>query len=1068
MHRFVRLQFLLSVSLIGLLLLLSGQELKVQSSTQSASQPSVNSKPIPQLTPGKPIEQDLKGGEKHTYPIQLKANDYLKLVVEQHGVDVVVRLISPDGKTLHEVDSPNGTQGPEPLSAIIEQGGSYTVEVESLEKTAPSGKYELKLEPLNPATEQDRVQVEIETQSAEVEKLRQAGKYDQALPLAQQTLDKAEKIFGSEHLLVAGRLNTLALIYESKGSYAKAEPLYVKALAVYENELGANHPLVASTLDNMAVLLYRKGEYARAEPLYLRALAIYEKASGSDNLEVVNILNNLAALSYQKGDYARAEPLFLRSLAISEKILGANHPAISNVLNNLAALSYQKGDYARAEPLMVRALAIAETALGPDHPDVAQSLSSLASLYQIKGDYTNAEPLLVRALAIREKSLGADHLSVANSLNNLAGIYQGKGEFAKAEPLYVRALAISEKVLGPSHPIIANLLNNLAVLYMSNREYAKAEPLYVRALAIREKTLGAGHPETAQSLNNLATFYHKGGDYAKAGRLLVRALAITETTLGAEHREVAGSLNSLAAVSEARGDIPQAIQYRIRSNDATERDLVRNLVAGSEFQKSTYLKQTASYTHSTLSLHLQSAPHDLEAAQAGFTVILRRKGRALDAMTDALAILRSQQRPETQKLLDDYTSLVGQISVLTLRGPGTKKPEVHLAEIRSLEDQKEKLENDISRRSGEFKAQTTPITLEAVQKLIPTNAALVEYVVYRPFDAKTGDFGKPQYAAYVLQGIGDRGQGIGIEKQGSGFRVPGSGLKAKRMQSPQDALSGPNSGSKEKDEGQKVEPGTRNPEPGTLALKPGTLSWVDLGDAEPIDQAVAALRQALSSSKKSTVTEVQSVSQTLDKLVMKPVRKLVGSAHHLLISPDGALNLVPFSALVDEKGKFLVEDYTLTYLTSGRDLLRLGVKIESHDPPLVMADPDYKEGNGPQLLGSPLPRLSRLVGARIEGEGIKAIFPKAQLKMKSEATKAILKQAVRPELLHIATHGYFLKDAPPQSTADDLPQAQRSLARVSQDAETQREQRELNPLLRSMLFFAGANQGGSGENDGVM
>ncbi|MBI4749735.1 MAG: hypothetical protein HY774_14705 [Acidobacteria bacterium] len=95
--------------------------------------------------------QTLNPGEKHTYPLTLNTNDYLKLVVEQHGIDVVVRLIGPDGKLIQEVDSPNGTQGPEPLSSIIEQTGSYTLEVESLEKTAPPGKYELRLEAVKPA-----------------------------------------------------------------------------------------------------------------------------------------------------------------------------------------------------------------------------------------------------------------------------------------------------------------------------------------------------------------------------------------------------------------------------------------------------------------------------------------------------------------------------------------------------------------------------------------------------------------------------------------------------------------------------------------------------------------------------------------------------------------------------------------------------------------------------------------------------------------------------------------------------------------------------------------------------
>ncbi|MBI4748669.1 MAG: tetratricopeptide repeat protein [Acidobacteria bacterium] len=1082
MHRFVRLQRILSVSLIGSLGLLLGQELQVQSSTQSTSQSSVNSKSIPQLTPGKPIERELNSGEKHSYPLQLKTNDYLKLVVEQRGIDVVVRLIGPDGKTLQEVDSPNGTQGSEPISAIIEQGGRYSIEIESLEKTAPPGKYDLSVEPVRVATEQDRAQIEIEKQSAEVEKLRQAGKYDQALPLAQQVLDRAERIFGSEHLLVAGNLNTLAVLYRAKGDLAKAEPLYVRSLAIYEKVLGAEHPNVATSLINLAVFYQTKGEYTRAEPLYVRALPIFEKTLGAEHPFVATSLSNLALLYTAKGDYPRAESLYMRSLAIREKTLGANHPDVATSLNNLAALCQVKGEYTRAELLFVRSLAIREKALGAnhpetavnlnnladlyrekgdyikaellyvkslaifekvlgtthplvalnlnnlallysekgdytqaeslyvrslairekvvgaDHPSIATSLNNLALLYYSKGDYTRAEPLFLRSVAILEKVLGAEHASVANGLNNLAGLYRDKGDYARAEPLFLRSLAINEKTLGAEHASVASSLNNLAVFYRDKGDSTQVEPLYIRALAIREKALGADHPETAGSLHNLAVFYRDKGEYTRAESLLVRSLVIREKALGADHPETATTLNNLAVLYQAKGETAQAIQYWKRGNDTTERDLVRNLASGSELQKALYLKQTATRTDCTISLHIQAAPRDLTAIQAALTVILRRKGRELDAMTNTIAILRNQQRPEIQKLLDDYANLASQISVLTLRGPGKKNPEDHLADIRSLTDQREKLENEISRVSGEFKVKTSPITLEAVQKLIPADAALVEYAVYRPYDVKANQFGNPRYAVYLL-------------------------------------------------------------------THSGHIQFADLGDAVPVDQAAGALRQALGNPKKSALKEIQSVSQALDKLVMRPVRKLVGTARHLLISPDSVLNLIPFSALLDENGKFLVENYTLTYLTSGRDLLRLGVKIKSQEPPLVIADPDYKEGTGPQLLGSPLHRLSQLVGTRLEGEGIKAIFPQAQLKMKAEATKAILKQAVRPELLHIATHGYFLEDAPPEPATDDSPQAQRSLAKLPQDYE---KQRGLNPLLRSMLFFAGANQGGSGDNDGIL
>jgi hypothetical protein len=72
-------------------------------------------------------------------------------VVEQRGIDVAVALFTPDGKKIGEVDG-EGTAGPEIFSAIAETNGPYGIEVRSIEKTAQTGRYEIKVEALRDAT----------------------------------------------------------------------------------------------------------------------------------------------------------------------------------------------------------------------------------------------------------------------------------------------------------------------------------------------------------------------------------------------------------------------------------------------------------------------------------------------------------------------------------------------------------------------------------------------------------------------------------------------------------------------------------------------------------------------------------------------------------------------------------------------------------------------------------------------------------------------------------------------------------------------------------------------------
>src|SRR5262245_23989308 len=81
------------------------------------------------LEPGKPTERELSGGQSHSYKITVGSGQYLQIVVDQRGIDVVVELFRPDGQKLSEEDSPNGTGGPEIVSVITEAAGTYRIEV---------------------------------------------------------------------------------------------------------------------------------------------------------------------------------------------------------------------------------------------------------------------------------------------------------------------------------------------------------------------------------------------------------------------------------------------------------------------------------------------------------------------------------------------------------------------------------------------------------------------------------------------------------------------------------------------------------------------------------------------------------------------------------------------------------------------------------------------------------------------------------------------------------------------------------------------------------------------------
>jgi CHAT domain-containing protein/tetratricopeptide (TPR) repeat protein len=266
----------------------------------------------------------------------------------------------------------------------------------------------------------------------QVVQLRQAGKYAEAIPIAQRALALTERLRGPDHPDLSTRLNHLASLFVPQGRYAEAEPLWKRSLAIREKALGPEHPHLSTSLDNLAYYYVSKGRYGEAEPLLKRSLAIREKALSPGHPDVGTSLNNLAAVYEAQARYADAEPLWKRSLAMAEKVLGAEHPEVAQSLDNLAQPYREQGRYADAEPLLKRSLAIRKKALGPEHPAVSASLNNLAELYRKQARYAEAEPLLKRSLAVRETVLGPEHPDVGASLNDLAALHLMQGEWSRA------------------------------------------------------------------------------------------------------------------------------------------------------------------------------------------------------------------------------------------------------------------------------------------------------------------------------------------------------------------------------------------------------------------------------------------------------------------------------------------------------------------------------------------------------------------------------------------------------------------------------------------------------------
>jgi CHAT domain-containing protein len=202
----------------------------------------------------------------------------------------------------------------------------------------------------------------------------------------------------------------------------------------------------------------------------------------------------------------------------------------------------------------------------------------------------------------------------------------------------------------------------------------------------------------------------------------------------------------------------------------------------------------------------------------------------------------------------------------------------------------------------------------------------------------------------------------------------------------------------------------------------------------------------------------------------------------LLHAQLSQLSRLPFEML-PVGNKFLIEEKTISYVTSGREIVRIAnPKSSVHSSKsLVMGNPDFnldltarssrgnealKSSSQPEsqsLLTSAATRsLSRdyrglkfdpLPGSRVEATNVAGLLgPDATLRLGADAREAELKVVVSPRVLHLDTHGFYFPDQEFKRTngLNNLDfTARRSLAPPGQDWE--------NPLVRCGIALAGAN-----------
>ncbi len=149
-----------------------------------------------------------------------------------------------------------------------------------------------------------------------------------------------------------------------------------------------------------------------------------------------------------------------------------------------------------------------------------------------------------------------------------------------------------------------------------------------------------------------------------------------------------------------------------------------------------------------------------------------------------------------------------------------------------------------------------------------------------------------------------------------------------------------------------------------------------------------------------TSKEYENPLTELHEILVKPVQGDLAGKTHLVVVPHGMLHYLPFQALRNPEGKYLIESYTVSYLPSASVLKYAREKNRGNHADLF-------------AVANPVTDLSPLPAAEVEAREVSALFDRKKVLLGSSATKTTVREeGPQYDLLLFSTHGEMIESDP--------------------------------------------------------
>ena len=498
------------------------------------------------LRPGQVIVTELAGGGEHLYLLEVTADQYLEITVEQRNVDVELLLDGPAHQRLLTRDSVSVPTGLETLFHHAEATGMHRLTVASRSDRTTSGHYRLTFQRFDEPTPAAVRRADAESLFREASELL-GQPSEETLRSALSKLGQARKIWDDtlDASWVARTLAVASLAHLRLGESPAARELATEGLehARGVEDRGAEALLLnhlAESYDRMGAPAQAIAHYRQAEELYRSIADRFAQARVSFNRAVVHgeISEAETAIELHKG----AMVVFRRH--------GASRSQAA-VLTALGLLLEETGKPELAIERYEEALPLRRAA--QDRRGEAITLNNIAKAFHSMGDHQSAVDHYRRALEAAEDIADPE---IRNTLHsNLGAAYRRLGDPQRARNHYEHALAAHQSEDTPNPRGLSTVLNNLAILHGDEKQYVAALALFQRALELI-RTHGYKRSE-APTLENIGRMFLVLERFDEAEASLSEALQLYRETKNL--RGQAGALYGIGSLEIRRGHHLEAL-----------------------------------------------------------------------------------------------------------------------------------------------------------------------------------------------------------------------------------------------------------------------------------------------------------------------------------------------------------------------------------------------------------------------------------------------------------------------------------------------------------------------------